>query len=123
MPLHVQYKTYVATLTQSGTNAPVASVLENTLGGTVVWTRDSQGHYTATLAGAFTENKTFCPPTSGGVSLVGLFGSIPNDSSYTAGWDSVNTVTLRVFDNTGNNIDLNTSVGPNPIFIEIRVYP
>ena len=57
------YLVYTALLTQSGTDAPVATVLENTLGGTVVWTRDGEGLYTATLSDAFTANKTFCPPS------------------------------------------------------------
>lgn len=51
-------KQYVALLTQTGTNAPVATVLANTLGGTVVWARDAQGQYSATLANAFTASKT-----------------------------------------------------------------
>lgn len=46
-------KVYRAVLTQSGTDAPTATVLENTLGGTVVWTRDNPGRYVATLVGAF----------------------------------------------------------------------
>lgn len=45
--------TYAALLTQSGTGAPVATVLFNTLGGTPVWTRSGAGSYIATLAGAF----------------------------------------------------------------------
>ena len=52
------YKVYTALLSQSGTNAPTAVVLENTLGGTVVWTRNSTGLYTGTLAGVFTVDKT-----------------------------------------------------------------
>jgi hypothetical protein len=51
-------KIYRATVTQASTDAPVAAVLENTLGGTVVWARASEGVYTATLASAFTANKT-----------------------------------------------------------------
>lgn len=51
-------KRYVALVSQSGTSAPTATVLENTLGGTVVWGYTSVGAYTATLASAFTENKT-----------------------------------------------------------------
>ena len=47
------YKVYTALLSQSGTNAPTATVLENTLGGTVVWTRNSTGNYYGTLNGAF----------------------------------------------------------------------
>lgn len=52
------YKVYVATLSQSGTSAPSPIVLQNTLGGTVVWTRTGTGNYVATLNGVFTSNKT-----------------------------------------------------------------
>jgi len=52
------YRQYVALLTQSGTNAPVATVLKNTLGGTVVWTRETIGSYIGTLSGAFPINNT-----------------------------------------------------------------
>lgn len=50
---------YKALLTQSGTSAPTAAVLENSLGGTLVWTYDAVGQYTGTLAGVFTADKTF----------------------------------------------------------------
>ena len=52
-------KVYRALLSQTGVSAPTATVLENSLGGTLVWTRVSAGSYTATLTGAFTANKTF----------------------------------------------------------------
>jgi hypothetical protein len=51
-------KVYEALLSQSGTNAPTATVLTNTLGGTVVWTYDGVGIYLGTLTGAFTSAKT-----------------------------------------------------------------
>lgn len=47
------YKVYRALLTQSSTDAPVATVLQNDLGA-VVWGYTSTGIYTATLVGAFT---------------------------------------------------------------------
>ena len=47
------YKVYTAVLTQQNTNDPSAVVLENTLGGTVVWTRNSTGNYYGTLNNAF----------------------------------------------------------------------
>jgi hypothetical protein len=53
------YKVYTALLTQSGTNAPVATVLENTLGGDIVWSRNSEGDYSLTLTGAFILDKTY----------------------------------------------------------------
>jgi hypothetical protein len=39
------YKVYRALLEQSGTSAPVATVLENTTGLTFTWTRDGAGGY------------------------------------------------------------------------------
>lgn len=54
------YKTYRAILNQTGTSAPVATVLENTVGN-IVWTRNSPGNYSATLVGTFLANKTYYP--------------------------------------------------------------
>lgn len=54
------YKVYRAILNQTGTSAPVATVLENTIG-SIVWSRSSQGTYLATLSGAFLANKTYYP--------------------------------------------------------------
>lgn len=54
------YKVYTALLSQSGTDAPVATVLENTLGGDVIWSYDDAGYYTGTLTGSFINEKTFC---------------------------------------------------------------
>ena len=51
-------KVYRAVIAQTGAGAPTATIVLNTLGGTVVWARTSQGIYTATLAAAFTANKT-----------------------------------------------------------------
>ena len=101
------YKVYTALLTQSGTNAPVATVLENTLGGTVVWTRTSNGVYVGTLAGVFTENKTFTTNTFGVFSGLAQFSSV-----------SVNTVNINTTTSSGTLTDgfLNRNS------IEIRVY-
>lgn len=52
-------KKYRALLTQSSTDAPVPTVLENSLGAAVVWTYVGPGTYIGTLVGAFTANKTF----------------------------------------------------------------
>jgi len=80
-------KKYVALLTQTGTNAPVATVLENSLGGTLVWTYDSVGNYTATLASAFTTNKTALSPinndynVSAANNAMAVFGFGINDAN------------------------------------------
>jgi hypothetical protein len=52
------YKVYRALLTQTGTSAPVATVLENTLGATPTYARDGVGVYTLTSVGSFPANKT-----------------------------------------------------------------
>lgn len=46
------YKKYVASLNQSSTDAPISTILENTLGN-LTWSYDSVGYYLATLTGAF----------------------------------------------------------------------
>ena len=53
------YKVYTALLTQSGTDAPVATVLENTLGVTPTFIYDEVGNYKIALNGGFTEEKTW----------------------------------------------------------------
>ena len=53
------YTVYTALITQSGTAAPTAVVLQNTTGGTITWTRVSVGSYKAAISGVtFVENKT-----------------------------------------------------------------
>ncbi len=100
------YLKYVALLTQTGTDAPVATVLENTLGGTVVWTRDDVGTYLGTLAGVFIENKTFA--------IIGSSGG--QNGVFRVATDVVIVATL---DNSGVATDeLLSGTG-----IEIRVYP
>ena len=53
------YKAYAAIISQSGTNAPTATVLKNNTGHTYTWARTGSGTYTITASGnAFTNNKT-----------------------------------------------------------------
>lgn len=52
-----QYKVYTALLSQSGTNDPVAVVLENTLGQTITWSYNGTGNFiTNDITGATSEN-------------------------------------------------------------------
>lgn len=68
-----RYKVYRAMITQTGTDAPVATVLANNLGATMTWGYTSAGVYTLTAGSAvFTANKTVCEvsaPQSGLQSL------------------------------------------------------
>lgn len=56
--LKPKYKVYTAFLSQSGSSAPVATVLENTLGGTPTWARSTTGTYYFLLNDAFPIGQT-----------------------------------------------------------------
>ena len=110
-------KVYRALLTQTGTNAPVPTILENTIGN-IVWSRNNYGVYLGTLSGAFTESKTFINTRSivdtpdGGIQF--LIGS----------WESVNTVLLTTWANYFDGDPTTPSDGALYLTpIEILVYP
>ena len=79
------YKVYTALLTQAGTAAPVATVLQNTTGGTIAWTRNSTGRYLATISDStYTANKTAIFLTSGSTGATdGAFLKVENSGNTT----------------------------------------
>lgn len=99
------YKVYTALLTQTGTDAPVATILENTLGGTIVWSRTSAGLYVGTLSSAFTSNKT------------AIFNSVTSGIILTA---NPTTSTIQLETRTVGNVNNDSLlIGTT---LEIRVY-
>lgn len=102
------YKSYVALLNQTGTNAPIATVLENTLGITLTWGYDSVGSYSTTNA-IFSESTTtvYTGQNYGGSEAI----------TYAYTFDDINiaieTNTLLGVAQNGNLINT---------MIEIRVY-
>jgi len=111
-------KVYRASLTQSGANPPVATVLENTIG-PIVWSRSTDGIYFATLAGAFPSGKTLVFGSVQG-NDVAFWGSIFTDSTATcANWVSANVVQVLSGHIAVENLDGFLSNFP----IEILVYP
>lgn len=106
------YLVYTALLSQSGTSAPTATVLENTLGGSITWTRTTTGVYTGTLAGAFLVNKTWGVANLDGESEIDLehyarFGRVSSDA-----------IRVRTFRSSGVAQDEFEF-----LCLEIRVYP
>ena len=98
------YKVYTALLSQSGTSAPVATVLENTLGGTIVWTRSGIGSYQATLTGSvYTSSKTV------------VFATIGLNKNLVINGARVSDSVVSIMAGTGELDSTNMS-------IEIRVY-
>jgi hypothetical protein len=109
----VQPLVYKALLTQSGTDAPVATVLENTLGGVPVWSLYTTGVIEITLTGAFPINKTVIYPP--------LLNSTDGFNGYPFLYDDegVDANSRKISSSSGLNI-----IGDNvPIYIYIEVYP
>ncbi len=107
----IPYKVYTALLTQTGTDAPVATVLENTIGN-VVWTRTGIGQYEASSAGFIQDKMWFSiTQTTYGVTSTTII------EDYTTGPIAyINTYDLpTALDNYADDV-------LNKTCIEIRVY-
>ena len=83
-------KRYIAALDQSGTDAPVATVIRNDFDGEVVWSYVDVGAFLATLTGQFGVNTRVIPPTNR--NSFSIFSS--NHSVYGAGSDDDDTIYL-----------------------------
>ncbi len=123
------YKVYTALLSQSGTDAPVANVLENTLGSEVVWTRSGVGAYEANITiQVFNEQNFYVSGLSNGVAQAILipitdFNTIVG--YYSVYYNAPNRFLLEFYDSTFNYVEF-SDLFTNPQFIfylpEIRVY-
>jgi hypothetical protein len=116
------YKVYTAILSQNGTGAPSANILENTIGN-IVWSYSSAGNYLATLAGAFTSQKTFFyvsseadynPPGQIYIQNIRTLTRI-TDGIVNLNQTNLN-FTAGVFSSAGNVNDFTN------LYLEIRVY-
>lgn len=107
------YKVYSALFSQSGTNDPTVTVLENELGGEIVWTRQDVGIYRATLVGAFPLGKTVI------INNVGQFNEAPSVCIFHTLPSAPNGIELHVFNSELNYADYTLY----KTFVEIRVYP
>lgn len=105
------YKVYTALLTQTGTNAPVATVLENTIGD--IWfTYNNAGEYYINSSELFVLDKVYISITNNiDVYNFGGFWSI-----------AINPVSTEQLYLTTGNIDKYVNEILNATPIEIRVY-
>jgi len=106
------YKVYSALLDQTGVADPTVTVLENTLGAAITWTRDSEGIYYGELsAGIFDPAKTF-------INIQCAYYASPY-TGYGAVWQDDNMfIVLGFYDNVGAFND----IGGTGVPVEIRVY-
>lgn len=104
-------KVYRATLSQEDVDAPVATVLENTLSAAIVWTRTSAGLYVGTLVGAFTVNKT--------ILIIGTVGTVAAPGMAVFVRSNSDEVAIATKDSSAVASDDKL----NMTAVEIRVYP
>ncbi|MEW5675497.1 hypothetical protein ABGT15_04225 [Flavobacterium enshiense] len=105
-----KYKSYVAVINQSGTSAPTATIMENTLGGNITWTYNGVGYYEGTLSGAFPNYFKFYSNTS--------------LQQYGGAWayvDRGDTNTISLATGVGSTAQ-NGIASDRSLRIEIRVY-
>ena len=105
--LGVNYTKLVCLITQSGTDAPTLTILENTTGATFSTVRQAQGIYQiTTLSTVFTANKT---------AAVFNLGSINGSST----WNRLSDTFFQIeTGTTGSNLDGFLTNG----YLEIRIY-
>lgn len=116
-------RTYAAIIKQTGTNAPTATVLVNTLGKEVVWTRDNEGGYTATATGALSATKTIATGFGDGSSGALIPLSYTTKGYYQvspqASTDTFSLFTFADLDYTAKEL---SDIGGS-IYVEVIVYP
>lgn len=107
-------KVYRALLTQTGTDAPVATVLENTLGFVPTWTRGGVGLYSFTTAlNELPLDKTFVTATIGTqTSGFIVHGACTGDY-----------LELFVYDDTWATVELDSFNPQIGVYLEVLVYP
>lgn len=109
-------KEYIAYLYQNGTDAPVATVIKNTLGA-VSYNYSSEGNFTATSSGLFTPGKTVVSMTNAAIynpseDDLTFVGAYPPNDSVIAIWTTLGTV-------AANNILGNLSSYANILHITV----
>lgn len=107
------YRVYIATLVGAFSAAPpTATIIENTLGGTPVWSYQSSGLYRVTLAGAFPVDNTVCfitaadgfytlsaTPRNGGGDYVEVqCVRVSTGASENSGFYGKDSIEIRVYD-------------------------
>lgn len=106
------YKIYTAILSQTGTANPVATVLENTTGATVTWTRGAPGQYVGTFSSAvLTASKTIISPIQ----------LLPPYTNYAFTQQTGTSTVSITTTSTGANTDALLSAITS--YIDVKIYP
>lgn len=123
----LDYTEYEILVSQSSTDAPaivsinsttgVAGPFINTLSGTPVLSRDAEGYYLITLAGAFPQGKTTCEIQKQGL----LATNVISKSEEAIRWVDANSIAILTTDGTGGALSGGTDGILNYHLVRIRV--
>jgi hypothetical protein len=122
---------YTAKFSQTGTANPVVTVLENTTGLSITWTRISTGSYIGTFSSPIPIDKWYLPCNAifSGLRTVQITlgnqgGSVGYLSVYenTVSGNMVTGLIVDVTDDTYTYTDWSTICGASSLFIEFRIY-
>ncbi len=118
------YKSYVSFVYQTLTDAPVViTVLENTIGGDLIWTYESPGLYFGSCPGIFTSSTKIIFPQFGDGDN-GILLSIM-DVGYINIWrQNDNSIAIRTYSDMGlTPADINSSGFGFDLMVDLRIYP
>ena len=108
------YKVYSAILVQSGTNPPVATVLENTLGN-VTYSKVITGFFTATTSFVMPSNRTFISISNSVANTGNLSINLVNKNT-----NNNNQIYIETYNSSGVRTD--STILQNIMYFEIRIY-
>lgn len=120
------YLVYTALFTQTGTNAPVVTVLENTLGQSVVWSRSGVGDYRGTVSTPiFSEFKMYITPggDTAAVLTIGLAQNVPFDNAVNVSYQSPTEIRVQVFKTSDFSYVEWSDISGGVLPLEARLYP
>ena len=99
------YTVYTALLTQTGTSAPVATILKNNTGATLTWSRIGNGDYNVTAdSNLFTNNKTLVFVNAGS-----------HSNTHNVYWERVSDTVVKIKTHNADDDLTNAS-------FEVRIY-
>lgn len=116
-PTPPAYMVYTAKLTQTGTNAPVASVLQNTFPDNVVWSYGGEGYYTATFEHNYFVNESDFAIIAAGAFVRSGTGEVLTVAGFK---DNPDAIAIATRGNLTPGYDIDGVLSNHTI--EIRVY-
>jgi hypothetical protein len=125
----VPYKVYTALLTQTGTDDPVATVLENTIENEMIWQRQQEGvYYLTSVNAAFLNDKTYIQPFGSWAQTANPHLILYNSNTGVNGYYTMyrgddNIIYIETIDENGIYKDISELIGTTTLYLpEIRVY-